>query len=241
MATESKKPERKKRTKKPEAVTPLKVEVNFPSITDLKQALAFDSDGHLIVAIQFKARVDQFEIFRLVNLLNQPHGTLYAIIGSPQSAMDFIFDKKQNRMDILEAASEIVAAKTDDKGNILPAESAGQEETTGVVTIQTVRFNHIPEEEKPYGVLIEYLVDGTGELKAAGGRGKTATEAVIAGVHICGAVSTDLKEPFEVRAVLEEVNRKDPSAVCRKLVRVIDVGSFDIEEGEEKKTGGKAA
>lgn len=213
-----------KKAQKVEVIQPLRVEIEFPSIVDLKQALAFDSDGNLIVAIAFKARVDQYEIFRLVNLLKQPHGTLFAIIGSPQSAMDFIFNKEQDRMDILKAASAIVAAKTDVKGNILPA----QEVPDSAVKIQSVAFNHIPEEKDPFGVYIEFI-DGTGEIKSAAGRGKTATEAIIAGVHNCGAVAADLKEPFEIRAALELL---EPSADCYKLIRVIDVGSFDIGEGE---------
>ncbi len=73
---------------------PLAVEIHFPTITDLKQALAFDADGNLLIMIQFKAKVDQYEIFRLVNLLKQPHGSLFATIGSPQSAMDFMFTKE---------------------------------------------------------------------------------------------------------------------------------------------------
>jgi len=225
MAKTEGKPETKdpkKAKQKAEVVQPLKVDVNFPSIMDLKQALAFDGDGNLIIAVQFKAKVDQFEVFRLVNLLKQPHGTLYAIIGSPQTAMDFKFDTKNDKVEVIKAAKQLAPG---------PAEPKPQEGAAGVVKIHSVAFNHIPEEEDPFGVLIEYLADGTGEVKSAAGRGKTATEAVISGVHNCGAVAAEMKEPFEIRAALELL---EPSGDCYKLIRVIDVGSFDVDEGKGK-------
>jgi len=208
---------------KAEAVQPLRVEIHFPSIMDLKQALAFDADGNLIIALQFKARVDQYEIFRLVNLLKQPHGALFATIGSPQSAMDFKFTK-DGRVEIVKAQIAAEKAKA-------PALDTPPEPGAKAAKITEVRFNHIPEEEDPFGVLIEYAADGTGEMKTVAGRGKSATEAVIAGVRNCGVVAADVKEPFEVRAALELL---EPSADCYKLIRVIDVGSFDVEEGKGK-------
>ncbi len=206
---------------KAEAVQPLRVEISFPSIMDLKQALAFDADGNLIIAIQFKARVDQYEIFRLVNLLKQPHGTLYATIGSPQSAMDFKFTK-DGKVEIVKA--QIAAEKTPALDNL---------ETAAVkaAKITEVRFNYIPDEEDPFGVFIEYAADGTGELKDVAGRGKSMTEAVIASVRNCGIIDAEVKEPFEVRAALELL---EPSPDCYKLIRVIDVGSFDVDEGKGK-------
>jgi len=214
-----------KTTPKAEVVRPLKVEITFPSIVDLKQALAFDSAGNLIIGIQFKAKVDQYEIFRLVNLLKQPHGVLYAIIGSPQSAMDFLFNPKEDRMDILKAASQLVAAKTDDKGEIttkplIPEQLA--------VKIHAVAFNHLPEEKKPYGVAIDYIgKDGSGEIYTVAGRGTDATEAVLAGV--ARILPPEMKEPFEVIAALEEL---EPSPEGYRLIRAIQVGSFDEEPGK---------
>jgi len=218
----------KKPEAKPEVINSLKVEVNFPNIVDLKQALAFDADNNLLIKIQFTARVDQFEIFRLVNLLKQPHGSLFATIGSPQSAMDFKFTK-DGKIEILKAQIAAEKAKT-------PTLDTPPEPGPKAAKITEVRFNHIPEEKLPFGVLIEYVADGTGELKTVAGRGKSATEAVIAGVRNCGVVAADVKEPFEVRAALEDLNHLEPSAECFKLLRVLDVGSFDLGEAREGET-----
>lgn len=204
---------------KADVVQSLKVEVHFPSILDLKQAIAFDGDGNLVLAIAFKAKVDQFEIFRLVNLLKQPHGSLYATIGSPQSAMDFKFTQ-DGKVEILKA--QIAAEKPKTAALDKPAEPADH-----AVKIHEVTFNHIPEDERPFGVTIEYLANGSGEIKMVAGRGNNPTEAVISGVKTCGAVTADMNEPFEVRAALELL---DPSPANYKLIRVLDVGSFDDSE-----------
>jgi len=235
-AKKTTKAEAKAEEPKAEITQPLKVEITFPSIADLKQALAFDADGNLLIAIQFKARVDQYEIFRLVNLLKQPHGALYATIGTPQSAMDFHFDHKAGTVQIIKAAKALPQGKTA-KATKEPAKAGKpaddqvvitQDEGT-VVRIHAVTVNHMEEEEKPFGVCIDY-VNGTGEIKTVAGRGKTPTEAVIAGVIRCGAIPADMKEPFEVRAVLETMNHNDPSPECFKLIRVLDVGSFEEVE-----------
>lgn len=232
--TNPKKGKDKPEVAKTEVISALKVEVHFPTITDLKQAIGFDADGNLILAIQFKSKVDQFEIFRLVNLLKQPHGPLYATLGSPQSAMDFKFTT-DGKVEIVKAA--IAAEKAKEKTKALaegkpdekPAETGGKP-----VKIIDVRFNHIPEDPRPYGVLIEYSVNGTKESKTAAGRGMNPTEAVVSGAKQCGAVAADLKEPFEVRAALESL---ELSPANYKLIRVLDVGSFD---GEDKGGGNKA-
>jgi len=239
----TKKTEAKAEVVKTEVVNSLKVEVTFPNIVDLKQALAFDNDGNLIIAIQFKARVDQFEVFRLVNLLKQPHTGLSATITSPQSAMDFRFDAKAKTVEVIQAA--VPAALPQGKPQEKPkAGKSSPKETTAVQVIQPedlvklhgVTFNHIPEDERPFGVLIEY-VNGTGEIKSAAGRGMSPTEAVISGVKNCGAVAQELSEPFEVRAALEGL---EPSPEGYKLIRVLDVGSFDIEEkGAEEAAKGE--
>jgi len=219
---------------KAEVTTPLKVEITFPSILDLKQALAMDSDGNLVIAIQFKARADQYEIFRLVNLLKQPHGALYATIGTPQSAMDFHFDHKAGRVDIIQATKALPQgkAKGPTKEPTKPDKPADQvvevvQEEGSVVKIHAVTFNHIPEEEeKPFGVCIDY-VNGTGGIRTVAGRGKNATEAVLAGIAATKAFPADLKEPFEIRAALEDMNHDEPNPECFKLIRVLDVGSFE--------------
>lgn len=224
----------KRKEPKTEIIQPLAVEVNFPQIMDLKQALAFDADGNLIIGVNFKAKVDQYEIFRLVNLLKQPHGTLYARIGSPQSAMDFKFDTKKDMVEVIKAARTLPLDKSQEPA----AESADQE--PAVVKIHEVTFNHIPEEEKPYGVVIDYIKDGTGEVHTVAGRGYNATEAVLAGVAATKAFPADLQEPFEIMAALEQL---DPSPACYKLIRVLTVGSFDDEldqgKGEKQSKKGK--
>lgn len=231
----TKKTEAKTEVKKPEVINTLKVEVTFPTIHDLKQALAFDNDGRLIIAIQFKAPVDQFEVFRLVNLLKQPHTGLSATITSPQSAMDFKFDPKAGKVDVIKAAvpAKLPQGKDiketspfEDKGGTLLDRTVFGHGNDGVVKVHGVSFNHIPEDDRPFGVVIEY-VNGTGEIITVGGRGKTPTEAVISGVQNCGAVAKELSEPFEVKAALEGL---EPSPDCYKLIRVLEVGSFDVED-----------
>jgi len=210
-----------------EVVRPLAVEITFPAIMDLKQALAFDTDGNLIIGIQFKAKVDQYEIFRLVNLLKQPHGNLFATIGSPQSAMDFKFDHKAGKVEIIQAATAIpqVPAKT-----TKALEETAEPLSAGpmAVKIHAVTFNHIPEEKKPYGVAIDYVgKDGSGEVHTVAGRGKNPTEAVLSGV--AKFLPFELTEPFEIIAALEEL---EPSPEGNKLIRAIQVGSFDEEPGK---------
>ena len=216
---------------KTEVVQSLRVEINFPSITDLKQALAFDADGNLLIRVQFTSRVDQYEIFRLVNLLKQPHGSLFATIGSPQTAMDFKFGK-DGRVEIVKALVQAEKAKTPalDK----PTATQEPDQAKPASAIHSVGFNHIPEEEKPFGVLIEYVVNGTGEIRTVAGRGKTPTEAVISGVKHCGAVAQELSEPFEIRAALEGL---EPSPEGYKLIRVLDIGSFDIQDKGDNEPG----
>ena len=223
----------KKKPPKAEVVKPLPVEIDFPAIMDLKQALAFDSDGNLVIGIQFKAKVDQYEIFRLINLLKQPHGTLYARIGSAQSAMDFKFDPKAGKVKVINAPKTTPQATGDetDKPQEEPAQSLFPEPTT--IRFDKVAFNYIPEEKKPYGVAIDFAADGSEETHTVAGRGKTASQAVLAGVKATTAFPDDLKEPFEVKPALEAM---DPSPECYKLIRVLEVGSFD--EGFDTGDGG---
>jgi hypothetical protein len=236
------KPEPKAKT---EVATPLQVEINFPAISDLKQAIGTDSDGNLLIAIQFKAKVDQFEVFRLVNLLKQPHEALYCIIGSKQSAMDFKFDAKELRFDIFQAQKQIEAGAKKSKSQVINVPTAETPPVaqvtlfdTPAVKIHAVTFNHIQDEPKPYGVAIDYVADGTGEIHTVAGRGMNPTEAVVSGLS--RILPGDLKEPFEFMAELEQL---EPSPEGYKLIRVLQVGSFDDEPGDEggkqKKTKGE--
>ena len=230
--TAAKKPEAKA-----EVIQPLPVEVHFPNIMDLKQAIAFDGDGQLIIAIQFKARVNQFEVFRLLNLLKQPNGGLSATISSPQSAMDFYFNDKEGTVQVIKAAvktikssAQIAGPKTTEKA--LPDNEA-YPAASDVVKIHFVHFHHIPEETLPFGVAIDYI-NQTGEIKIALGRGKNPTDAVIDGVRWCGLIRYEGAEPFEVRAALENL---ETSTEGLKLIRVIDHDSFEIIEDTEEDKG----
>lgn len=236
-----------------QVVKTLPVEIRFPIITDLKQAIGMDNDGNLNLAIQFKSRVDQFEIFRLVNLLKQPHTLLYAVIGSPQSAMDFQFTK-DGRIEIIEAInrSEVKGVfAIDDKGiaesiNIedKPVQTEDvktQEPKPAIIKFEEVKFNHIPEDLLPYGVFSDFIVEG-GEVKSGGGRGNNPTEAVIdlaintGLIYHNGKDGKDEVQIFEVREVLDKL---EPSPANYKLIRVLDVGEFDAEyEGEDQATKG---
>ena len=234
---------------KAEVIEPLAVSITFQGITNLKLPIALDDKGHLVVGGQFQAKLDPFEVFRLVNLLNQPNGGLSATITSPQAAMDFHFDPKTKTVEVLQAVvPKLIEAKVtekkkgvdyeiDDKGTpcqILSKKAAADvlvEKPEDLIKILGVTFNHIPKEKLPYGVMIEY-VNRAGEIKSGAGRGKSPTEAVILGVHHCG-LSVDLKEPFEIRAALEKL---EASPDGYKLIRVRDVGSFDDKGAEE--TGG---
>lgn len=233
MAKNEPKEKKSQKTKvETEATKPLKVEITFPSITDLKQAIGTDADGNLVLAIQFKARADQFEIFRLVNLLKQPHGALYAVIGSPQSAMDFKFDAKQIRFEIFKADQKIQASSGKEK----PKQLEPPAEHWTAIKIHEVSFNHIAEEKLPYGVAIDFVADGTGEIHSVLGRGMNPTEAVINGVLRLGILDYtegDLTpQPFEVRAALEDFNHDEPNPECFKLIRVLEVGIFDDSKGD---------
>ena len=232
---ETTKTQKATKTPKSEVVQPLKVEITFPSIADLKQALAFDADGNLLIKVQFTSRVDQYEIFRLVNLLKQPHGTLYATIGTPQSAMDFKFDHKAGKVEIIQAAKALAQGKKTGKSaaDQQPAAET-KDQVSKAVKIHAVAFNHIPEEKDPFGVAIDYVgEDGSGEVHTIAGRGKNPTEAVMAGV--LKILPDVVKEPFEAMAALELL---EPSAEGYKLIRAIEVGSFD-EAGKEEGEGGK--
>jgi len=100
-------------------VTPLNVEVHFPAIFDLKQAIKIDAKGFLILNIAFSVKLDNtFELFRLSNLLKQNGSSIYATIGSKQVAMDFMFDPKESTFSIIlpETSPGSSAPETDQAG-----------------------------------------------------------------------------------------------------------------------------
>jgi hypothetical protein len=89
---------------------------------------------------------------------------------------------------------------------------------------QEVSFNHIPSDDRPFGVVIDF-VDGNGEIHTVAGRGKSSTEAIIAGiksssVDIFGA----LNQPFEIVAAVKKT-KETPAQI--KIIRAIETGSFD--------------
>ena len=221
-------------------VMPLKVEITFPSISDLRQAILTDNDGNLVVALQFKAKVDQFEIFRLVNLLKQPHSGLYAIIGSPQTVMDFKFDAKELRFEIFKAAAQIAAgdkkkaaaetAQVQDQAAAAaakvtpPAQVKGPGNPTGKVFVD-ITTNFIETDAKPFGLFANYR-NGEGKDKSAAGRGTSAAEAALFLLGQVDIIPTDRKvEPFEAIKYLTEGHGTD--ALCLALADVIKTNSFD--------------
>lgn len=226
MAKTEEKKAKKTKAEKPappaEVVKPLKVEINFPTITDLKQAIQFDSNGILVLTIQFKSTVDQFEIARLVNLLKQTRGALYAVIGTSQSAMDFKFDVKAGKVELIQAAKALAEAKP-------VQEEKPAADKPVKVKFQEATFNHIPKEEKPFGVFISYA-DGNGELHEIAGRGVSAMDAVIDGVKATGAVPQEMNEPFEILDVLKEFE-ETPALI--DLIRVIEVGKIPVDKKEK--------
>ena len=222
-----------------ESTKPLKVEIFFPTINDLKQSIGFDSDSNLVAAIQFKIKVDQFELFRLINLLKQPHSSLYAIIGSNQSAMDFKFTQ-QGKIEILKAELAQEKAKAQPSGG----KSTGKGDNPGSFekpvdpvenefTFKDVSFNHVPEESLPYGVVIDFTNGESDKTHTVAGRGKTYVEAVIVGLHQTKAVLFDgVTQPFKILEALKKTPATDAQI---KIVRSIEVGTFDMDEGKDHK------
>lgn len=203
----------------------MKVEVTFGTITDLKQALGFTSDGDFEMAIQFKSKVDPFEVFRLINLLKQPHAPLYAIIGSPQTAMDFAFDKANNKVEVLRAIKAAVqeAKKLDDKKNP-PSDIKAK-----VIEFVNLSVNHLPTEAQPFGLFVDYK-NGNGEDKSVAGRGQTPAEAGMSVVRSLECVPLTVKEPFEV---LDALRKFPPTPALAKLILTIARNKFEYPPDAE--------
>jgi hypothetical protein len=221
----------------PEVIQPLAVEIKFPNIFDLKQALAFDNEGALLIAIQFKAKVDQFECFRLVNLLKQPHGPLHATIGSPQSVMDFKFDAKEIRFEVFKAAAQLAAGdqkkvdavkeaeKVKDKAQAAQAKDTPPKAPTGKI-FTNIQSNHVPDDALPFGLFADVLVPGSELGKSTAGRGKTPAEAAISLLKQVDIIPTDRPvEPFEAIKYLTDDHGED--AYCLALADVIKSNSFE--------------
>ena len=77
------------KVERPRVPQPLKVEINFPAVSELKQAIKQDKDGRLIGVIQFETPVDPISFFRLLHVLKTSHGGVYATLGTNQAALDF--------------------------------------------------------------------------------------------------------------------------------------------------------
>lgn len=219
-----------------QVTAPLAVSITFPNIMEPKQAIAFDNDGNLIIVVQFKARADQYEIFRLVNLLKQPHGALNVTIGTPQSAMDFHFTK-EGKVEILKAAMSSEKKKDNPEADrkALPDTAAGPTPAAapaGLLVIVEFTTNHIPTDDRPFGCMVEFVSDGSGEVHTVAGRGTTPTEATILGILATRAIQADPGHPFEIIAALK-ATKETPAR--DRLIRAIEVGSFDINEGEAEK------
>lgn len=241
MANQKETPEKNpKKATKTDVIQPLPVSITFVGITGLKLPIALDDKGHLVVGVQFQARVDPFEVFRLINLMNQPNGGLSATISSPQSSMDFRFDPKAGTVEVLKSATpvkpdQVPAAKNLNK----PKKNAGQEPAAAaeppapdiaLIELTGISFNHIPEEERPYGVTIDFLNgDGQGEHCVAG-RGGAPTEAIMDALKQTKGFDPGLDEPFQYIDALK-LTKKTPAQI--KVIRAIEVGSFD-DKGDAK-------
>jgi hypothetical protein len=222
-----------------QATNPLQVEVRFNPIFDFKQAIGFDGDGKLVMTIQFKTVLNQFdvyEVFRLVNLLKQPHGSLFATVGSPQSAMDFKFSQ-EGKVEILKAeiaATKALPAGKKGKPADQPADQGTGEKpvdpTEGEITFKDITFNHVPEEKLPYGCVIDFTNGATDKSHVVAGRGKTTAEAVISGVKQTKAKLFDgLNQPFEIVAAVKKTPETDAQI---KIIRAIEVGTSDLGDGK---------
>ncbi|MCK9602057.1 MAG: hypothetical protein M0R06_23630 [Sphaerochaeta sp.] len=231
---------------KTELVKPLKVEINFPTIYNLKQALKMDDKGALIMGVQFEAKVDQFELFRLANILSQPHEGLYAVIGTPQTVMDFKFDKKEIRWEVFNANLKLEAGKSPAQDKAAPpveaATGAAQGPTPAeqtakpdgdfkpkVTTFFSVTHNHIENEPDPFGVLVEYLA-GTEEVHSQVGRGKSPADAALSAIRQLEACPPALGQPFEMIDYLGK-NFQKTTALCQ-LSLIISRDTFDIPAEE---------
>lgn len=231
------KKEQPKLETKPEVIQALKVEVNFPTISGLKQVLGFTSEGDFQIGIQFTAKVNPFEVFRLVNLLKGPHTALYAIIGTNQGALDFKFDEKDYHVDVIRAAAQLAAGKPVDKPEIVhdagkPGATAEATKTTeakveppkGKIFVD-VHVSNSEGDPRPFGLFANYM-NGTKEPKSAAGRGTTASEAALSLLQSVNLIPSDRPvEPFEAIKYLTEGFGTDP--FCLALADVIKTNNFD--------------
>jgi len=249
MAKTSKKnqPELKIETKA-EVVQPLKVEIHFASIANVKQVLGFASDGDFQIAVQFTAKANPFEVFRLANLLKGPHSALYAIIGSNQGALDFRFDEKEYKIEVIRAASQIAAGKPADAVKTADKAETTDAGKTAVAVVKTepgkaaavqgkkpadlkgrifveVKSNVIQDDPNPFGLFAAYF-NGSQEAKSAAGRGKTPAEAALSLLANVDLIPTDRKvEPFEAIKYLTDDHGSDP--FCLALADVIKGNTFE--------------
>jgi hypothetical protein len=217
-------------TVKSEVVQALKVEINFPSISGIKLAQGFNNDGDFQIGIQFTAKVNPFEVFRLINLLKGPHTALYAVIGSNQGILDFKFDEKNYLVEVVKAAAQLAAGETGkpekkDADDKKPAQEKGKEPVVKGKVFVEVHSNDFPDEPEPFGLFAEYL-NGSQESRPAAGRGKSPSEAAMALLRTVNIITSDRPaEPFEAIKYLTEDFGSDP--YCLALADVIKSNTFE--------------
>jgi hypothetical protein len=219
--------------KKADLIQPLKVDITIKGISGLKMPIALDNEGHLTVVVQFHARIRPFEIFRLANLISQPNGGLSATFSSPQSAMDFQYDEKAGTVDVLKSVKELPVTTAKEKKPSEETKKESVKEAGKSITFHEVSFNHMEKEPNPFGVLITY-VDTNGELKDALGRGKSAAEAVIAGIKQTEGFNLKSDHLFEI---LNAIKKTPETTAQIKIVRTLEMGEF-FEDSEENENGG---
>ncbi|MFA5429866.1 MAG: hypothetical protein WC329_01750 [Candidatus Omnitrophota bacterium] len=222
---EPNKPEMKAETKA-ELVKPFRTEVPIKNITGLKIPLTMDDKGHLVGGFQFQAIVNQYELFRLINLMNQPNGGLHVIFVSDQASFDFKYDQKEQRFEVIQGVLPLPAgtAKT-------TPDAAAQEKKepakktaapTSPVVFTNTTFNHFDKEPEPFGVAIDYMPDETGNIVHVLGRGKTAVEGLFSGLKQVKGFEA-ISQPFKF---LEAVKATKEGPAQIKIIRTIEMGEF---------------
>lgn len=194
---------------------PLKIEINFPNIFDLKQAIAFDTNGRLLVAIQFKAPVVSSEVFRLVNLLTQPNQGLFATVGSKQATMDFLFNPKEDKVEIIRAVKQLAVATSKDEPPAEPKPEGTLVELFGAKIDQNI---------DPYSIGAKYQ-NGTGEILANVGSGKSPMDAALNLARTLNLVPAD--RPVEPFKAIEYLKKVEGNPFIAALVAVIETNTFE--------------
>ena len=214
---------KKKPDKAQDEIQPLKVDIKFPHIMDIKQQIALDTSGILAIKIQFTANVDQFEVFRLVNLLKQPHEALYAIIGTNQSQLDFQFDADAGVVNILQS---IVALPV----GVTSTEPPRDSEPGITPSIKIVEANLKYDKVFPYpyrAEIIYVMLEGNGEILTLIGVGQDIADAILDALSDMLPGQQLMPEIFEAVAYLEGLEDR---AECLKLINALYSNSIGEPE-----------